>query len=258
VDSWPWLWQGEAITALSKLLTLQKVTDAADRVFMQKFLILVVLLVSFNALAFDSGRSPASGGKDGATYQVTTNRDYGPEEAPIPGTLRYAIEKVDLGKPLTITFKLPPGYEKISLKQPLRLRSDLTIDGRTHVTLSTYIDWSLYELDADSLGSKPQCRKKATTTSQTTILVLDHVHNVIITGLHLSRDNYYNSTWEKRYPHLNRLCLGDIISFEDNHHGSDGDNIWIHENTIQNCGDGCIDASRISMTENILQDPPSP
>src|SRR5205085_1671707 len=120
-------------------------------------------------------------------------------------------------------------------------------------TLSTYIDWSLYELDADSLnGPRPQCQRKDPSTPQTTILVLDQVHNVIITGLNFTRDNYYNSTWEKRYPHLNRECLGDIISFDHDDH------VWIHENTIQNCGAGCIDASRISMTENILQDTSSP
>lgn len=79
----------------------------------------------------------AEGGRGGEVYRVTTLDDYGPEEAPISGSLRAAIEA---GGPRTVVFRIS-GI--IDLVRPLEIHEPrLTVAGQTApgdgVTLTTY------------------------------------------------------------------------------------------------------------------------
>jgi pectate lyase len=202
-----------------------------------------------------------TGGKDGGSYTVTSNED-NLSGSPKAGTLRYAIEKVSVGKPLRVYFNLATDKRKITLQKPLSLRDNLTIDGKKLITIATKVDWNLYQLDPKSMTlSRPECIAKSSGTVMSHIFIINRKKNIIINGLTFIRDNF-KSPWDDQYaPKLiDKQCLGDVIGIYNDSTVTSHftDNIWINNNVIQTCGDGCIDmtrphpekAQRISISNN--------
>lgn len=221
-------------------------------------------------LKLEGFAAQTTGGYGGIIYTVTNNRDYqAGSQNEVPGSLRYGIEKSDPTKPLWVKFNLPVASKKILLLRPIDLRSNMSLDGRNQdVTIASLADWSHYYIsNVDAAGNLLAGSKRAQCDVilnkgyvETFLLVLNRVKNVIITGLNFDRDNFYGQVdWEKKYPNFDKQCLGDLISIYNDSKASANfiDNIWIHGNTFQKCGDGCIDmvrpdtkAQRISISEN--------
>lgn len=114
---------------------------------------------SVAALAFpgaEGGGRLTTGGRGGVLYKVTNLNDYGKDEAPIEGSLRYGIEQVQ--GPRTIVFDVDGIIE---LKQGIYLvnHPDLSIIGQTApgegITLKNYnFSFNLSKKPEEGAGSK--------------------------------------------------------------------------------------------------------
>lgn len=191
-----------------------------------------------------------TGGVGGVRFVVTSGEDYLQGERPLAGTLRYAIEQSDPDKPLWVTFSLKGGV--VVLKRTLKLRSDLTIDGRGEgrITIANQVDWSLYTLDESKKTGRQQCARRDNSIPFTTLFLINRKNNIIITHLDFRRFGVNESPWEKSIPNLDKECLGDIVSIynDGTNSGRSVDNIWINRSSFQDCGDGCIDITRPAGT----------
>jgi pectate lyase len=187
----------------------------------------------------------ATGGLGGKEVWVTSDKDYAAGDAPFAGSLRALLDLSPPG-PLWVRFDLPAN-KPIRLLRPLKLRSNLTLDGRDQeVQLFRVVDWRQYSLVLPSAGLRAQCRKIHQRAPQGSLLMINRQRNVIITHLKLGREGYHESPWENSHPNLDKECLGDLISiYNDPHPNVQGvDLIWINRSTFHDCGDGCVDITR--------------
>ncbi len=185
-----------------------------------------------------------TGGLDGVVYTVTNFTDYNSSEKPLPGTLRYGIEKYERSAKLWIRFEVGDGQPKvIQLTRKLSLnRSHLTIDGRgAQITLETPIDWSKYELVAGG-AYRDGCAPKAGNSSLGMMTILGQ-QNIILTHLNFTRSNYKSSF--SNDDTIDKECLGDMVGIA-NHpkYPTPVHRIWLNRLSFEKCGDECIGITR--------------
>lgn len=220
----------------------------------------------FNDLKGFGGQT--TGGLGGQIYMVNRRGDTLPSEELVAGTLRYGIEDPDLvaGGATWIVFDavvFPPETKKaIYLLTPLKLRDDITIDGRgSYVSIRKRYDWQdaiMPWSDAHGDGSVWECEKKTITSlDMGPIIKMRSVKNIIITHL----DFLQIIDGEEPYEGLEKdtQCFNDPIAIynigDDQPLPLPGDDdqtvkyyskIWINQSTFSNCGDECISIVRPS------------
>jgi pectate lyase len=172
-----------------------------------------------------------TGGLGGELVEVTTTADYDSDagEAPVQGSLRMIVEQADRANtPIWVTFSPALGRgATITLKRPLHLGNDVTIDG-------TCSDITIQGL------------------SRIGLFYLIDRHNIIVDRLRFRKTNYVSG--------LPNAELGTAIRL-----GGAFDAIAILHNDLSECGDGCIDTtsgrgkqvpalSRVTIAFNYIHD----
>ena len=221
-----------------------------------------------------------TGGLNGVLYTVTNTSDYNPEDTTVKqnqksnpayynGTLRYGVLNSDPTKPLWIQFASALKGSTIELTKTLNLRDNMTIDGRgENITLSTLVNWSNYKLLPSTTGGRPNCTSiHGSGEDWISVLTIVGVQNVILTHLHLTHTNFYNSPWIQNYREHQALeCVGENVTVSNAPSAlgykptSVVDNIWLNHLTLDACADECIDItrptqaghSRITVSNNLI------
>lgn len=171
-----------------------------------------------------------------ASFVVTNVADYGRDEIPIQGSLRYFIENAKNGAYITFN---PSVFTKsggvIFLKRPLVVGSDVHIDGiGANVIISSRVSWQDFELSS----SGAECLRKAGVLSQdkndfSKIYIRGKANNVSVVNLTFSSDFGHPPAW--RTERVQDDCLKDSITVIE-----DADNVLIGHNRFLNCGDECV------------------